>query len=143
MKIIFKSKVHLVLLKCSHWVRFNEVYFIIFIFKMWRILNFEWILLKIQTNYKKLCLKGKMSWVCSPLGLTTHVTLFICEGLDSLFCFVIMISPKAWCFTLCYGIYHKKISMSKVTSTWFLKCLELWCGIYWLLNHFFIELKKT
>jgi hypothetical protein len=26
----------------------------------------------------------------------------------NLFCFVIMISPKPWCFRLCYGIYHQK-----------------------------------
>ncbi len=30
---------------------------------------------EIQTNYKKLGLEGKMSWVCSHLGPTTHVTL--------------------------------------------------------------------
>jgi hypothetical protein len=51
------------------------------LFKVWKILNFEWIfLLKIQTNYKKLGLEGKMNWVCSHLGPTTHITLFIQEG---------------------------------------------------------------
>ncbi len=96
--------VNLVLLESSCWVKFNEFSFIIFIFKLWKILNFEWILLlKIQTNYKKLGLEGKMSWMCSHLGPTTHVTLLM--------------------------------SMHQVG----LECLELWCEIYWLLNHFFID----
>jgi len=90
--IIFKNlnpKVYLVFLKNSCKVKFNEVYFIIFILKVWKILKFEWVLLlKIQNNYNKLGLEGYMSRV--------------------------------------FG----------------LKCLELWCGLYWLLNHFFIELKK-
>ncbi len=86
-------KVYLVLLESNCWVRFSEIYFIIFILKVWKILNFKWILLlKIQTNYNKLGLERKMSWVCSHLGPTTQVTLFIHEG--SLFCFVLMISPN-------------------------------------------------
>jgi hypothetical protein len=73
--------VYLVLLESSCWVGFNEVYFITFILKVWKILNFEWILLwKTQTNYNKLGLEGKMSWMCSHLGSTTHVTLSIHEG---------------------------------------------------------------
>ncbi len=69
-------KVYLVLLESNSWIRFNEIYFIIFILNMWKILNFEWILLlKIQNFYNKLGLERKMSWVCSHLGLTTHATL--------------------------------------------------------------------
>jgi hypothetical protein len=51
-----------------------------FSYLKWNILNFEWILLlKIQKNHNKLGLEGKMSWVCSHLGPTTHVTLSIHE----------------------------------------------------------------
>ncbi len=74
-------KVYLALLESNRWVKFNEIYFTIFILKVWKILNFEWILLlKIQTNCNKLGLERKMTWACSHLGPTTHVTLFIHDG---------------------------------------------------------------
>ncbi len=105
---------------------------------MWKVLNFEWILLfKIQTNYKKMGFEGKMTWMYSHLGPTTHVTLPIHEG--SLFCFVIMISPKSQCFGLSYGTYHQKSSQWTWVHQLGLECLELQHGIYGLLNHFFID----
>jgi hypothetical protein len=33
-----------------------------------------------SNKLQQICLEGKMSWVCSHLGPTTHVTLFIHEG---------------------------------------------------------------
>jgi hypothetical protein len=39
---------------------------------------------------------------------------------DSLFCFVIMISPKPWCLRLCYGTCHQKfLNEYKGATTWF------------------------
>jgi hypothetical protein len=47
--------VPLVLLKRSWWARFNEIYLVIFGYRMWEILIFKWFLiLKIQINSKKL-----------------------------------------------------------------------------------------
>jgi hypothetical protein len=37
----------------------------------------------------------------------------------SIFCFVIMISPKPRCFRLCYGTCHQKFSMNRGATTWF------------------------
>jgi hypothetical protein len=94
----------------------------------------EWILLlKIQTHYKELCLEGKMGWVCSSLGSTIHVTLFIHGGLDSLFCFVIMISPKPWCLCYAMELIIRNFSMGRVALTWF----RMFGAMLWnLLNHF-------
>jgi hypothetical protein len=96
------------LLESNRWVGFNEIYFIIFILKVWKILNFEWILLlKIQTNYNKLGLKGK--WVeCVHTWGQQHMLPYVSMKEGSLFCFVIMIFPKPWCLRLCYGSYHQK-----------------------------------
>jgi hypothetical protein len=70
----WKVVVELDLMKFISWFSYLKV-------MVWKILNFEWIfLLKTQKNYKKLGLKRKMSWVCSHLGPTTHVTLSIHEG---------------------------------------------------------------
>jgi len=60
----------LVDLESRQQVRFNRVYFTIFRTKVWKILLFEWILLlRIQTNCKKLGLEGKISWA---LNVFTH-----------------------------------------------------------------------
>jgi hypothetical protein len=58
---------------------------------------------------------------------------------DSLFCFVLIISLKPHCFRLCYWIYHQKVLDEHQFG---LKCLELWCGLYQILNQFFIEFSK-
>jgi len=51
-----------VLLESALEVRFNRVYFTIFRAGLWKILNFEWILLlEIQTNCKNLGLGGKIN----------------------------------------------------------------------------------
>jgi hypothetical protein len=40
-------------------------------------------------------------------------------NVNSLFCFVIMIFPKPWCFGLFYGIYHQKVLNEWGALTWF------------------------
>jgi len=91
----------------------------------------EWILLlKIQTNYKKLCLEGKMGWVCSSLGSTIHVTLFVHGGLDSLLKWY---PPNH--DVLCYAmeLIIRNFSMSRVALTWFRMFGAMLSN---LLNHF-------
>jgi hypothetical protein len=104
--------VYLVLLENNCWVRFNEIYFIIFVLKVWKILNFEWILSfckfkQITTNWVE---KGK--WIeCVHAWGQQHMLPYLCMREGSLFCFFIMIYPKPWCLRLCYGTYH--------ATTWF------------------------
>jgi hypothetical protein len=48
-----------------------------------------------------------------------HMLLYLSMKEGSLFCFVIMISPKPWCFRLCYGIIHQKVLNNRGATTWF------------------------
>ncbi len=112
-------KVYLVLLESSCRVKFNKVYFIIFIFKVWRILNFEWILLlKIQTNYKNLGLKRKMSWVCSHLWPTTYYVIYPWR---KVICYVLSwwYLPNHNVLSYVMGIIIKMISMNNGPLMWF------------------------
>jgi hypothetical protein len=119
-KIYSNPKVYLVFLEGSCWIRFNKFYFIIFLLKVWKILNFEWILLKIQTNYKKLGLEGKMSWMCSHLG-PIYNTCYLIYLWRKVVCFVL----SQWYFPshniLGYVMEHiiKKFSMNRGAPTWF------------------------
>jgi hypothetical protein len=87
---------------------------------MWKVLNFEWVLLlKIKTNYEKMSFEGKMSWVCSHLGPTTHVTLSIHEGkYFVLFC-CNDISQPTMSWGMLWNLSLKTISMNRGTLTWF------------------------
>ncbi len=77
--VYWNLEVFLVLLESPWQVRFNRVYFTIFRAKVWKILNFEWILsLKIQTNCKNWVWKENSvepSYYMFTLGPTIQVTL--------------------------------------------------------------------
>ncbi len=86
---------------------------------MWKVLNFEWILLlKIQTNYKKMGFEGKMHW-CVHIWGQQHMLPYLSMKEGNLFCFVIMIFPKPRCLGLCYGTYHQKVLNEWGALIWF------------------------
>jgi len=87
-KLYLNPKVYLVLLESSCWVKFNEVYFIIFILKVWKILNLEWIfLVKLQTNYKKIGFRRENELSVFPLGANN--TCYIIYPWRKVVCFVL------------------------------------------------------
>jgi cytosine/uracil/thiamine/allantoin permease len=76
------------------------------------------LLLKVQTNYKKLCLEGKMSCVCSYLGPTSMLHYrSMKEG--SLLCFVLMICPNHSVLGYAIRLIIRKFSMNTGARTWF------------------------
>jgi hypothetical protein len=101
--------------------------------KFWSILS-----LKIQKNYKKMGFEGKMNWMCSHLGPTTHVTLSIHQGRQFfLFCHY-DISQTMVSWVMLWNLSSK--SSQWIGVHWLgLECLELQCGTYFFFNHFFID----
>jgi hypothetical protein len=71
---------------------------------------------KLKQITKKWVSKGK--WVeCVHTWGQQHMLPYLSMKGSSLFCFVIIISPKPQCLGLCYGTYHQK--KFNGAPTWF------------------------
>jgi hypothetical protein len=138
-------KVYLVLLESSCQIKFNEIYFIIFIFKVWRILNFEWILLlKIQTNYKNLGLKWKMKNELSVFTLVANNTCYVIYPWRKVICFVLSqwYLPNHNVLGYVMGLIFKMISMNRGALTWF-KMFGVMVWTLSMIEPFFHWIKKN
>ncbi len=97
---------------------------------MWKVLSFEWILLlKIKTNFQKMCFEGKMNWMCSHLG--GNNTCYHIYPWRNVVCFVLFcrndIFPNHDVLSYAIELIIKNISMNRGASTWF----QMFGAIVW------------
>jgi hypothetical protein len=118
---------YLMLLESSHWLRFNEVYFIIFRLKVRKMLNFLWILvLKIQTNYQK---RFRRENELNVFTLGANNTSYVVYPWKKLVCFVLSRHNDIY-QNMVFWVMIWNLSLE--SSQWVgvhpigLKCLKLW-----------------
>ncbi len=92
---------------------------------------------KFKQITKKWVSKGKCIECVHTWG-QQHMLPYLSMKESSLFCFFIMISPKRWCFGLCYGIYHQKVLNEWGALTWFnvwsynVEFIDYWTIFSWI-----------
>jgi len=130
-------KVYLVLLESNHIVTFNEIYFIIFILEVWKILNIEvWMNFVVENSNKLQQIGFRRENELSVFIFGANNTSYLIYPWRKVVCFVLSswYLPNHSVLDYAMELIIKNFSMNKGATTWFRMF-----GIYWLLNHFFIE----
>jgi hypothetical protein len=109
-------KVYLVLLESNCWIRFNEIYFIIFILEVWKILNF------VVENSNKLQQIGfRRENELNVFTLGSNNTCYLIYPWRKVVCFVLSLwyFPNHGVLGYVMELIIKKFSMNRGATTWF------------------------